>query len=271
MTIDQSRESAVTRRRSARGYLASGGILIGGVATYLVVLFVMIDTQNVNFFPSLLFVGAITVPMSVLVFANQAAPSARVPSWAIVFTAIVGGLIGVIAAGLLEYDALRRLGSLPMVLVGVIEEAAKLIVPVILYVLWRPHNPRGGIIIGIASGIGFATLETMGYGFQALMAGGIAAVDDTLLLRALTSPACHIAWTGMTVAMLWRIRTATHHVRAFLGFLLAYGVAVTLHAVWDASTRLSIHVGIAAAGLIVLGAFLLVARRAPRSSAGAQS
>ena len=152
--------------------------------TYLVVLFVMIDTQNVNFFPSLLFVGAITVPVSVLVFVYQAAPLARVPTWSLVFTAIVGGLIGVIAAGLLEYDTLHRLGALPMVLVAVIEEAAKLIITVILCLLWRPNNPRGGLLIGIASGMGFATLETMGYGFQALLAGGIAAVDDTLLLRA---------------------------------------------------------------------------------------
>src|SRR5918997_5722061 len=96
MTIDQNRRSAVVRHRSAWGYLASGGILIGGVVTYLVVLFVMIDTQNVNFFPSLLLVGAITVPMSVLVLANQVGPPSRVPGWAIVFTAIVGGVIGVV-------------------------------------------------------------------------------------------------------------------------------------------------------------------------------
>jgi RsiW-degrading membrane proteinase PrsW (M82 family) len=69
----------------------------------------------------------------------------------------------------------------------------------------------------------------------------------------------------MTVAMLWRIRTADHHVRAFLAFLLTYGVAVTLHAVWDSSTSLLIHVGIAAFGLIVLVAFVLAARRPLRS------
>jgi RsiW-degrading membrane proteinase PrsW (M82 family) len=266
MTIDQNRQSAVVRQRSAAwGYLASGGILIGGVVTYLVILLVMIDTKNVNFFPSLLLVGAITVPMSVLVLANQAGPPTRVPGWAIVFTAIAGGVIGVVAAGLLEYDTLRGLGSLPMVLIGVIEEAAKLIVPMILYLLWRPQDPRGGVLIGIASGMGFATLETMGYGFQALFAGGVAAVDQTLLLRALSSPACHVAWTGMTVATLWRIRTATHHVRALLAFLLTYAVAVTLHAVWDGSTRLAIHVGVAVVGLIVLGAFVLTAHRSPRS------
>jgi protease PrsW len=263
MTIEQSGPAPAVRRRSGWGYLASGGILVGGVVTYLVVLFVMIDTRNVNFFPSLLLVGAITVPMSVLVLANQLGPPTRVPTWAVLFTVIVGGVIGVVTAGLLEYDTLRGLGSLPMVLVGVIEEAAKLIVPVMLYVLWRPHDPRDGIIIGIASGMGFATLETMGYGFQALLAGGVAAVDETLLLRALFSPACHIAWTGMTVAMLWRIRTAAHRGRALLAFLLTYAVAVTMHAVWDGSTRLPIHVGVAVAGLIVLGGFVLAARRGP--------
>lgn len=146
--------------------------------TYLVVLFVMIDTQNVNFFPSLLLVGAITVPMSVLVLAYQAGPQDPVPAWAAVFTASVGGVIGVLAAGMVEYDTLRSLGALPMVLTGVIEEAAKVIVPVILYLLWRPKDPRGGVIIGIASGLGFATLETMGYGFQALLSGHRASISS---------------------------------------------------------------------------------------------
>jgi RsiW-degrading membrane proteinase PrsW (M82 family) len=261
MTVDEVRGSGATRRRSGWRYLASGGVLIGGVVAYLVVLFVMVDTQNVNFFPSLLLVGAITVPMSVLIVADQAGPASRVPTWAVVFTAIVGGVIGVVAAGLLEYDTLRTLGSLPMVLIGVIEEAAKLLVPVVLYLLWRPHDPRGGVLIGIASGMGFATLETMGYGFQALLSGGVAAVDQTLLLRALFSPACHVAWTGMTVAMLWRIRTAAHRVRAFLGFLFTYAAAVVLHAVWDGSTRVATHVAVAVVGLIVLGAFVLASRR----------
>jgi protease PrsW len=264
MTVDQHHFTAVARRRGL-GYLASGGILVGGVVTYLVVLFVMIDTQNVNFFPSLLLVGAITVPMSVLVLAHQAGPRDPVPAWAIVFTAIVGGVIGVLAAGLVEYDTLRSLGAVPMVLIGLIEEAAKLIVPIILYLLWRPRDPRGGVIIGIASGMGFATLETMGYGFQALLSGGIAAVDQTLLLRALFAPACHIAWTGMTVAMLWRIRTAAHKGRALLWFLLTFAVAVTLHAIWDGSTRVSLHSGVAVIGLIALGGFVLAAHREPRS------
>ena len=69
----------------------------------------------------------------------------------------------------------------------------------------------------------------------------------------------------MTVAMLWRIRNAAHKSRAFLGFLLTYAAAVTLHAVWDGSTRLSIHVGVAVVGLIALGGFVLAAHREHRS------
>lgn len=267
MSIDQSVPSPALRPSPARGYLASAGILVGGVAAYLLVLFVMVDTQNVNLFPSLLLVGALTVPMSVLVLAYQTGPRDPVPGWAVVLTAVVGGVIGVLAAGLVEYNTLQRLGTLSMVLIGVIEEAAKLLVPVVLYLLWRPRDPRGGVIIGIASGLGFATLETMGYGFQALLSGGLAAVDQTLLLRALFSPACHIAWTGITVAMLWRIRSAAHRGRAILGFLLSYAVAVTLHAIWDGSTRVPVHLAVAVVGLILLGAFVLAARRPPRDPA----
>ena len=62
------------------------------------------------------------------------------------------------------------------------------------------------MIIGVASGMGFATLETMGYGFSALLSSGnLAEVDQTLLLRALLSPAGHVAWTGLTAAALWSI------------------------------------------------------------------
>lgn len=57
----------------------------------------------------------------------------------------------------------------------------------------------------MASGAGFAVLETMGYAVVALVEsrGQPAAVDGTLLLRGLLSPAAHIAWTGLTAAALW--------------------------------------------------------------------
>lgn len=241
-------------------------ILVLGVVSYVVVLDTMVGTENINFFPSLLLIGSITVPMSVLVFADEGGrlPPIRAPL--VAFVAIVGGIAGTVTAGLLEYDALRRLGALPMITVGLVEEAAKLLVPFLVFLVVRPHDPRPGVVIGIASGMGFATLETMGYGFQTLLAArSIAAVDDTLLLRALLSPACHIAWTGMTVAMLWRIPSARRRGRALLAFVGTFLAAVVLHVLWDGSTSTVVHVVVATAGVVVLLWFVHVAhRRTPR-------
>ncbi|HEY0695286.1 MAG TPA: PrsW family intramembrane metalloprotease [Kribbella sp.] len=102
---------------------------------------------------------------------------------------------------------LTKLGTLPMI-VGLIEEAAKLVVPVILVVFAR-HRYRSvasGIVIGIAVGTGFAVLETMGYAFVALIqsGGNVGAAEETLLIRGLLSPAGHAAWTGLACWGLWR-------------------------------------------------------------------
>ena len=67
-----------------------------------------------------------------------------------------------------------------MFAVGLIEEAAKLIVPLALVlVLRRERHPADGLLIGVASGAGFAVLETMGYAFVVLIQsqGDVAAVD----------------------------------------------------------------------------------------------
>lgn len=240
-------------------------ILVGGVLAYVVVLATMLSTHNLNYFPALLLIGSITVPMTVLVFAEEGGRFLPVPPWSVIMTAIVGGIVGVVAAGVVEYSTVRQLHAAPMVLVGLIEEASKLIVPVLLYLIWRPQEPRGGIVIGVASGMGFATLETMGYGFQALLAAhSISAVDTTLLLRGILSPACHIAWTGLTVAMLWRIRAARHTGRAIVTFLVVYLIASGFHAVWDRSTSPLVHLVIALIGFIALMIFIFLSHRRRR-------
>lgn len=102
---------------------------------------------------------------------------------------MLGGVVGTVAAGTLKYDALHRPGALPMIMVGLIEESAKLVVPLVVLLITRYRDPRAGVIVGVASGMGFPTLETMGYGFNALLSSGsLARVEQTLLLRALLSP-----------------------------------------------------------------------------------
>jgi len=68
---------------------------------------------------------------------------------------------------------------------------------------------RTGIGAGlIAAGMGFAALETMGYGLVSFMQsrGDILILQQVLLIRGLLSPAGHAAWTGFVCAVLWRER-----------------------------------------------------------------
>ncbi|RQX15111.1 PrsW family intramembrane metalloprotease, partial [Micromonospora chalcea] len=130
---------------------------------------------------------------------------------------------------------LHRLGVLPMALVGLAEETAKLIVPAGILLLWRRHrSPAQGLVIGVASGAGFAALETMGYAFAAFVGseGNLGAVERTLLVRGLTAPAAHLAWTGLTAAALFTFAAAPGG-RRLAAFLLTFAAAVTLHTCWD--------------------------------------
>ncbi|MQA76878.1 MAG: PrsW family intramembrane metalloprotease [Streptosporangiales bacterium] len=257
----------VPRRRSWSHRLAWVAVLIAGVAAYLLVLRTLVTTENLNFFPSLILLGAMTVPITVLVFAWGSGPAITASPGLVVFTALTGGIVGTVTAGTLEYDTLHRLGALPMLGVGLIEETAKLVVPVALLLFLPSRGRQAGVIIGIASGMGFATLETMGYGFSALLSErSIAAVDQTLLLRGLLAPAGHVAWTGMTTAALWRIPTAPHRARAALLAIGALVLAVLLHTGWDALNSIVAHVVIGTVSLVLL---LILIGRSHRAGAPA--
>lgn len=214
------------------------GVLAVGLGLYVIVLRTMVRTQNPNFVPSLLLLGATVVPLAFLTFAQARTGRWQVPASALVTAAFFGGVIGVVVAGTLEYDALRGLGALPMLFVAIIEEAAKMIVPVLLlFVLLARHGrrlPSDGLVIGVASGMGFAALETMGYGFTSLLAsqGNINAVQETLFVRGLTAPAGHTAWTGLTCGALWAL-VATPSGRKALAFAGTFVGAVAMHAAWD--------------------------------------
>ena len=234
-----------------------------GIITYIVVLEVMVSTQNINLFPTLLLVGSVTVPLSVLMLAYAKDRPAVGHGGTVAFTAIAGGVIGTTTAGLLEYQSLRALPWLGVLAVGFIEEAAKMIVPVIVFLVLG-HRTRGlGIVIGIASGAGFAVLETMGYGLVTLIEskGNIGAVDSTLLLRGLLSPAGHVAWAGLTVWALWRLGADPRPRHALRDLVGCYLLAVVLHTSWDGVDLLSVHIGVVVVSLAVLLVLILRSRR----------
>ncbi|GID32401.1 PrsW family intramembrane metalloprotease [Paractinoplanes brasiliensis] len=218
------------------------------------------DTRNPNLVPTLLLLGAVVVPAAFVTFIRGRRMTFSVDGGTIALIAFLGGIAGVTAAGTLEADTLHDLGTLPKLAVGLIEESAKLIAPVLVLVFTRHRRPADGLLIGVASGAGFAALETMGYAFVALVQsqGDLAAADGILLLRGLLSPAAHMAWTGLTAAALWSAANHRWSAAATARFALAFVAAVGLHAAWDS---IGSFIGYAVIGLLSLGPLAIAAHR----------
>ena len=113
---------------------------------------------------------------------------------------------------------------------------------------------RDGRVLGAAVGFGFAALESAGYAFTALLRsqGSIGAVEETLFVRGLTSPAGHTAWTGLTCGALWALISSPGFGRA-LGFVATFAGAVALHAAWDSFGTVTAYLVLAVISLGWLG------------------
>jgi RsiW-degrading membrane proteinase PrsW (M82 family) len=230
--------------------------LVGGAGVYALVTVAAISTDNIHLVPLVLVLGALLVPVTFVVclFERLSVQPAVLPTVAVCFAA--GGSIGVATASILEYQTLRDLGALPMLAVGVIEESVKLAVPLWLLARGRFRAPGDGLLFGVASGMGFAALETMGYGLVALIQskGRIGPAEEVLLIRGVLSPVGHAAWTGLVCAPLWRRPLAWRAVAA------AFAAAVLLHAAWDSTDSTVLRVLIGALSGTLLAAQIRLAR-----------
>ena len=239
-------------------------VLGTGLLLYLIDYAALLLTGNIMYVPSLIALGAITVPAAFLVYVSRAAGASEVTPLGLTICALWGGVTGTVIAGIIELDTFKALGALPALLIGLTEESVKLAVPLLVLATVRRYRGReiNGLVIGVAVGMGFAVFETMGYGFAALLAshGNVAAMDHLLLLRALLAPAGHIAWTGLASAALWRAGVRGTP-RAVVGFVATFLLVVALHAMWDGLATWWAYLLIATVGL---GLLLLRIHRQPR-------
>jgi protease PrsW len=237
------------------------GVLAVGVALFLAVERTLVATQNPNMVPTTILLGAAVVPATFVAFISGRRLRYAVTGTVVAAAAFFGGVIGLVVAGTLEFDVQRDLGGLPMIGVGLIEETSKLIVPLaILLFLRRYRTPADGLLIGVASGAGFAAMETMGYAFTTLVAsrGSITDTVDELLLRGLLSPAGHMSWTGIAASALYAAAASGWRRRRVGEFGLAFLVAVGLHALWDSQSTLT---GMAIVGVVSLVALGITVHR----------
>jgi RsiW-degrading membrane proteinase PrsW (M82 family) len=222
--------------------------LLTGAGLFELVRLSWLATHNPNLLPSLVLLGSAVAPISVIVYvySRDGAPVAG-PS-ALAAYALVGGVLAAVVAVLLEYAAAQRLHCSPAAIAAAIEESCKLIGPSFAVLLLGVRRRIDGLVIGVATGAGFAVLETLGYVSSVAMQtrGDTAAIDQVLFERALLSPATHLAWTGLAAMALANAAARSWRPAAAAGLVVAVLTAVGLHLCWDSVDGTGAHLGLAA-------------------------
>ena len=210
-------------------------VLVIGLALFIATEQALRITGNVNFFPTAILLGSFIVPVTFVVYFYDHVKHREISMPLLTTCFIVGGVLGIIAAGFLEFSVLQSLNFASLFGVGLIEESVKLIFPIIMYLRWNYRHEADGLLFGIAAGMGFAALETMGYGLVAFVQsrGDFDVLQQALIIRGFLSPAGHAAWTGFICAVLWRERSKKEHMTINWMVISAFILAIILHAVWD--------------------------------------
>src|SRR3954451_6970714 len=230
--------ATLSTRRPRRLWLR---IFLSGLMLWVLTVVVTFLTGNPNLVPTLVLLGSFLVPVTFVFWAFARRDTGEIDAPLILNTFITGGVLGVLAASLLETYLLH---PSPWMFfgVGLIEEGVKLAALAWLTRRLAVKSVRDGMILGASVGFGFAAFESAGYAFTALFTErglSLMQVVQTEILRSLLSPLGHGLWTAILGGVLFAVSTREHFVLS-PRLLVAYlGVAV-LHGLWDSMHSIAV-------------------------------
>ena len=209
-------------------------VLLTGLLFYFASLVALLLTLNPNLFPTVVMVGSFMIPVTYVAFFYDRRHLSRLTVPYIAQCFIYGGLIGVLAASLLEPLFIRRLDFGTAFVVGLIEEFAKILGILIIARRLRHDSEMDGLLLGVAAGMGFAAFESCGYAFSSFLrsGGSLTLTVFVTLFRGVLSPVGHGTWTAILTSVLYRESKAGHF-RFNLKVLGAYLTVSILHGLWD--------------------------------------
>jgi RsiW-degrading membrane proteinase PrsW (M82 family) len=217
------------------------GVFFTGLVLWIATIVVTAVTQNINNVPTVVLLGSFLVPATAVVWYVDHYQSPELTSALVVRAFIIGGVLGTLAASLLESWLLRS-GWAIYFGVGLIEEGVKLLALVWVARSMTRRTIRDGIVLGAAVGFGFAALESSGYALGSLivvqngMPVGFSLADlvVTEVLRGVLAPIGHGLWTGILGGVLFAgtPHGGFHPTRALLG---TYLLVSALHGLFDSS------------------------------------
>lgn len=209
-------------------------IFMAGFTLWVVTIAVTLVTQNATLIPTVILLGSFLVPVSFVAWAFERWRDEDVTTDLIIQGFVVGGILGVLGASVLEAYLLHPSPFL-FVGVGLIEEGVKIAALILIARSMTRRHTRDGIVLGAAVGFGFAAFESAGYAFNAMFTIqglSLAQLVQTELLRGVLSPLGHGLWTAILGGVLFR-EARGGRFRLTGALVVAYLWVALLHALWD--------------------------------------
>jgi RsiW-degrading membrane proteinase PrsW (M82 family) len=199
-------------------------------------------TGNPNLIPTVVLLGSFLVPATAVIYYLDHETSPTISAQRVLFAFLYGGVLGVLAAALLESWLLQD-GPLIYVGVGLIEEAAKVLALVLVAWGIRYFTMRDGIVLGAAVGFGFAALESSGYALNALFTPqglSLTSLVFAEVVRGVLAPLGHGVWTGILGGVLFEAAARTGRLGLSRKVIGTYLLVSLLHALWDSMRGIAI-------------------------------
>src|SRR3989441_10346435 len=178
-------------------------ILLVGLALWIATVGVAFLTGNLPPPPSIVLPGSSLVPVTAVVWYLDHDPSPALSPRRITTAFLIGGVMGVLGASLLEYW-LVRVGLIGAFEVGLIEEFVKGVFIMVVALGIHRFHIRDGMVLGATVGFGFAALESSGYALVSLFVVqgnqlilSLNSVIFTELVRGVLAPFGHGLWSAL--------------------------------------------------------------------------
>lgn len=193
--------------------------------------------SNTNAIPGLIFIGALAVPFSAVVFFFEVNAPRNMSLFETIKIFFIGGALSLISTLILfEIAPVGDLDYIGATIVGIVEEVGKLVIVAYFCKNAKVKHILTGLLIGSAVGAGFAVFETAGYAFNYLLSDGWETMLEVIYLRAILSIGGHVVWAAISGAALVLVKGTEELTKEHLlapRFLKIFAVPVVLHAVWD--------------------------------------
>ncbi|MDU2135698.1 MAG: PrsW family glutamic-type intramembrane protease [Staphylococcus warneri] len=224
-------------------------VFISLLITFIGLWFLAKMFGNENSIPGMIFIGALIVPISGVIFFFESNAFRNISFFEVLKMFFVGGVFSLISTLVLYQfvsfsDDLEMYGIMTTgdaFLIGLVEEIGKAIIVVLFINYQRTNKILNGILIGASIGAGFAVFETAGYilklSFMSDQTVDLNVMIEIIILRGWSALGGHLVWAAIIGAAVVIVKNTSQFTWSNIldkRFLFFFFISVVLHFIWDA-------------------------------------